>query len=319
MEYIWLIVGFGLLIKGADYFVDGSSNIARLLRVPPLLIGLTIVAFGTSSPEAAVSIVAALNGNADVALGNAVGSNVFMVTLVIGLTAMIFPLRVESDTIRKEIPFTFLASVVLLVMMADRFLQGMNENLITRSDGVIMLCIFSIFIYYIVEAARSSRNQTETPAQQKAKQIKVWKNIVYTVGGLAAIILGGHLVVNSSTEIALAWGMSETLVGLTIVAIGTSLPELITSIAAAFKKEIDIAIGSVVGSCIFNILLVLGLTSLITPLGVNAGLFVVVIIMALVTVLLFQLSITKRMINRMEGMLMVIAYGGYLAYIIMQT
>lgn len=320
MQYFLLLLGFALLIKGADYFVEGSSKIASLLRVPPLLVGLTIVAFGTSSPEIAVSVMAAVKGNADVALGNAVGSNIFMITLVIGVTAIIFPVKVEKATVRKEIPFTLLASIVLFVMMGDQWLQNANanENLITRSDGIILLCVFSVFIYYIVEVALSSRD--EASQESEDKQGGSWgENILFTVGGLTAIIIGGNMVVSSSTVIALAWGMSETLVGLTIVAIGTSLPELITSITAAIKKEMDIAVGSIVGSCIFNILLVLGIASVITPLTISSSLFVVVLIMIVATFMLLIVSVTKRRINRIEGWIISLVYVGYMVYIILRT
>lgn len=318
MQYFLLLLGFALLIKGADYFVEGSSKIASLLRVPPLLVGLTIVAFGTSSPEIAVSVMAAVKGNADVALGNAVGSNIFMITLVIGVTAIIFPVKVEKATVRKEIPFTLLASIVLFVMMGDQWLQNANENLITRSDGIILLCVFSVFIYYIVEVALSSRDEASQESED-TQGVSWGKNILFTVGGLTAIIIGGNMVVSSSTVIALAWGMSETLVGLTIVAIGTSLPELITSITAAIKKEMDIAVGSIVGSCIFNILLVLGIASVITPLTISSSLFVVVLIMIVATFMLLIVSVTKRRINRIEGWIISLVYVGYMVYIILRT
>ena len=201
MAYILLIVGFGLLIKGAGFFVDGSSNIARLLQVPPILIGLTIVAFGTSSPEATVSIIAALEGNADVAVGNVVGSNIFNITLVVGVTAFLYPLKVESETIRKEIPFTILASAALLILMSDIALQGSVSNMITRSDGFIFLLFLSIFMYYVIEIGLKSRkNAVDEPVP---KDISWGKNIIITLLGLAAIIFGGDLVVDNGTKIAL--------------------------------------------------------------------------------------------------------------------
>jgi cation:H+ antiporter len=318
MSYILLLVGFALLIKGADYFVEGSSKIAGLLRVPPLLIGLTIVAFGTSSPEAAVSILAALKGSADVAIGNSIGSNIFMITLVIGITSFILPIKVEHDTIRKEIPFTLLASVAFLVLMSDMILQGASENEINRGDGAILLLFFSIFIYYIIEAARNSRDQG-TSASPDTKGAKWGKNIFFTIAGLAAIIYGGHLVVTSSTKIALSWGMSETLVGLTIVAIGTSLPEFITSIAAAVKKQLDIALGNIVGSTIFNLLFVLGISALITPLGVGNNIFLVVIIMIAATAALLVFAITKLQIGKIEGIILSLVFIAYMIYIILTS
>ncbi|WP_170006275.1 calcium/sodium antiporter [Bacillus fonticola] len=316
MTYILLIVGFALLIKGADFFVEGSSKIASLLNIPPLLVGLTIVAFGTSSPEATVSILAALDDNADVALGNVVGSNIFNITLVVGLTAFIAPLKVESETIRKEIPFTLLASVALLVFMSDMALQTLNENLITRSDGLILLLFMAVFISYILEVARKSRSEGNV-AQIEGVTWK--KNIFLTIAGLAAIIFGGDLVVNSSTEIALAIGMSETLVGLTIVAVGTSLPELITSVTAAIKKQSEIALGNIVGSNIFNILFVLGASSVISPLAVNGKIFMDVILMIILTLLLLVFSRTKFKIGKVEGIVLAVAYVVYLVYIIIRN
>nr|WP_285851999.1 calcium/sodium antiporter [Sporosarcina luteola] len=317
VAYILLIVGFALLIKGADLFVDGSSNIAKLLRVPSILIGLTIVAFGTSSPEATVSIIAALEGSADVSLGNVVGSNIFNITLVVGVAAFLYPLRVESETIRKEIPFTLLASAALLILMCDIFLQGSNSNLLTRSDGFIFLLFLSIFMYYIIELGLKSRK--DTAGEPVPENIKWGKNIVITILGLAAIMFGGDLVVDNGTEIAYSLGMSEALVGLTIIAIGTSLPELVTSISAALKKESEIALGNIVGSNIFNILFVLGVSATISPLAVNDKMFVDVILMIVLTMVLLVFSRTSFKIGKREGSVLVIAYIIYMAYIFIRN
>jgi len=317
MIYILLVVGFALLIIGANLFVDGSSNIARLLRVPPILIGLTIVAFGTSSPEATVSIIAALEGSADVALGNVIGSNIFNITLVVGMAAFIYPLKVENETIVKEIPFTLLSSVVLLVLMSDIALQGFTDNLITRSDGLILLMFLAIFMYYVIEVGLKSRKETESEPPQT--DVKWGKNMVITVVGLAAIIFGGELVVTNATEIAYSIGMSEALVGLTIVAVGTSLPELVTSISAALKKESEIALGNIVGSNIFNILFVLGASSVITPLAFDQKVFTDVYIMLVLTVILLIFSRTKFKIGKKEGLILALAYVAYLVYIIIRN
>ena len=316
MSYVLLLIGFVLLIKGANFFVDGSSNIARLLQVPPILIGLTIVALGTSSPEATVSIIAALGGNADVAVGNVVGSNIFNITVVVGLAAFLFPLKVQSETIKKEIPFTLLASIVMLVLMSDIALQGFSSNLLTRSDGIIFLVFLSIFMYYVIELGlRSRQNATLTQATQNVK----WgKNILITLLGLAAIIFGGDLVVDNATKIAYSLGMSETLVGLTIIAIGTSLPELVTSISAALKES-EIALGNIVGSNIFNILFVLGSSSVITPIAVNDKVFIDVIVMIILTVVLLVFARTGFKIGKREGLMLVVAYIVYLAYVIMRN
>ncbi|MGP4075912.1 calcium/sodium antiporter [Halobacillus sp. K22] len=317
MAYIFLIIGFGLLIKGADLFVDGSSNIARLLRVPPILIGLTIVAFGTSSPEATVSILAALQGNAEVSLGNVVGSNVFNITLVVGIAAFLYPLMVESETTKKEIPFTLLASGALLVLISDTKLQGLSDNLLTRSDGIIFLLFLSIFMYYVIEVGLESRKgSTDEPIPS---DIKWGKNIGLTFAGLIAIIFGGDLVVDSGTAIAYDLGMSKTLVGLTIIAIGTSLPELVTSISAALKKESGIALGNVVGSNIFNILFVLGASAVITPLPVNGKIFTDVMIMIVLSLLLLLFSRTHYKIGKREGFILLTMYIIYLVFIILRN
>ncbi|KKK33590.1 sodium:proton exchanger [Mesobacillus campisalis] len=316
MTYILLIIGFALLIKGADYFVEGASNLAKLMRVPPLLVGLTIVAFGTSSPEATVSIIAALEGSSDVAIGNVVGSNIFNITLVVGITAMINPLKVETDTIRKEIPFTLLASVVLWVLISDVALQGFGTNLITRTEGIILLLFFAIFLYYIFEVARNNRE----PVRAEDVAGVTWgKNTLFTLGGLAAIIFGGDLVVDNATEIALAVGMSETLVGLTIVAVGTSLPELITSITAAMKKASEIALGNIVGSNIFNILFVLGASATISPLAVNGKIFTDTVVMIVLTLVLLVFSRSRFKISKVEGIILAAVYIGYLIFIILRN
>lgn len=317
MTYVLLLLGFALLIKGADFFVKGASRIASNLQVSPLLVGLTIVAFGTSSPEATVSITAALEDNAGVALGNVVGSNIFNITFIIGLTALIAPLKVESETIRKEIPFTLLAGAALLILMSDMALQTVNVNIITRSDGFILLLFFAVFLYYIFEVARRDRS-SQVPEEQTIQ--KVWgKYIFLTIIGLAAIIFGGDLVVGSATDIALSFGMSSTLVGLTIVAIGTSLPELITSITAAIKKEGGIAIGNIVGSNIFNILFVLGAASAISPLAVDSKVFFDVILMIVLTVVLLIFSRTSFTIGRREGLTLAVFYILYMIYIILRN
>lgn len=317
MAYVLLIIGFVLLIKGADYFVDGSSNIARLLRIPPILIGLTIVALGTSSPEATVSIIAAMGGNADVAVGNVVGSNIFNITIVVGIAAFLFPLKVQSETIRKEIPFTLLAGIVMLVLMSDMALQGFSSNMITRGDGIIFLLFLSIFMYYVIELGLRSRQNTTLT--QATENVKWGKNILITLVGLAAIIFGGDLVVSNATKIAFSLGMSETLVGLTIIAIGTSLPELVTSISAALKKESEIALGNIVGSNIFNILFVLGASSVITPIAVNDKVFIDVMIMLVLTLVLLLFARTGFKIGKREGLMLAVAYVVYLVYVILRN
>ncbi|GGJ81680.1 K+-dependent Na+/Ca+ exchanger [Lentibacillus kapialis] len=319
MIYILLIGGFLLLIKGADYFVDGASSIARALHISPLLIGLTIVAFGTSSPEGTVSIVASLEESAGVSIGNVIGSNIFNITLVVGLTAVLNPLIVKRETIRKQIPFTLVASVAFLVLISDVGLQSMSENLITRSDGIILLLFFAIFLYYLFEVARTSKEE-ELSEQSTDDKANSWgKNIILTVGGLAAIIFGGELVVSNAKEIAMSFGMSETMVGLTIVAVGTSLPELITSVTAAVKKESEIAVGNIVGSNIFNILLVLGTSSVISPLQVDDQVFTDALLMISLTAVLLLFSRTSYQIGKTEGIVLTIAYVSYMTFVILRN
>jgi cation:H+ antiporter len=318
LTYILLAIGFALLIKGADYFVDGSSKIATMLRVPPLLVGLTIVAFGTSSPEATVSIIAAMEGSSEVSLGNVIGSNIFNITLVVGITAMINPLAVETMTIRKEIPFTMLASVALAVVANDIALQTANTNLIGRSEGLILLLFFMIFLYYIIEVALNNREPAPAVAEVTS-QLTWGKNILFTLAGLAAIIFGGDLVVDNATQIALSFGMSETLAGLTIVAVGTSLPELITSITAALKKKSEIALGNIVGSNIFNILFVLGTSATIAPLAVNDKIFTDIALMIILTAVLLIFSRSKFKISKIEGAILAAVYIAYLVYIILRN
>ncbi|GGP13180.1 calcium/sodium antiporter [Oceanobacillus neutriphilus] len=316
MEYVLLIIGFALLVKGADWFVDGSSNIAQLLRVPPILIGLTIVALGTSAPEATVSIIAAVQGTADVAVGNVVGSNIFNITMVVGLAAAIYPLQVQNEMIVKQIPFALLAAVALFALGSDMLLQGSTENILSRSDGIIFFLFLAIFMYYIIEVGLKSRKETKAI---KDSNVKWGKSTLITLLGLAAIILGGQFVVTNATEIALSWGMSEALVGLTIVAIGTSLPELVTSISAALKNESEIALGNVVGSGIFNILFVLGAASLISPLSINPVIFTDIWIMIALTILLLIFSRTSFRIGRREGIILALIYIVYTVYIIIRN
>jgi len=320
MTYVLLIIGFALLMVGANYFVKGASNISALLRVPPILVGLTIVSFGTSSPEATVSIIAALNGNDDVSLGNVVGSNMFNTLFVLGVTAFIAPLVVNSQTIRKEIPFSFLASITLIVLMADIFLQDLTQNALTRSDGIVLLLIFGVFLYYIFELARKSRNELEEQKSELEDKDRSWlKNSIFSIGGLIAIVLGGDFVVTNSTEIALSLGMSEALVALTIVAVGTSLPELVTSAIAALKKESEIALGNIIGSNIFNILFVLGASATISPIGVNIALFTDVMILIAFTIIVLIFALTHYTIGKREGLFLAISYIAYMVYIIMRN
>ena len=305
MNYILLLIGFLLLIKGADGFVSGASSIAKKFRIPSLLIGLTIVAFGTSAPEAAVSVTAALKGQNDMAIANVVGSNIFNFLVVIGITAMVKPIKVQKSTIIKEFPFVILASFVFWVISHDIKFQYAAENMLSRADGYILLSLFAIFMYYLIEMAISSKDES---VEDEIEEISTSKSIIYSILGIIGIIIGGQLVVNSASNIALSWGMSENLVGLTIVSIGTSLPELVTSIA----------IGNAVGSNIFNLLLVLGLSSAIHSIAIHTEVFYYMIVMIFATILTYFFAITKKSINRSEGAVLFVIYIAYLVYIIMR-
>lgn len=318
MTVLLLLLGFALLIKGADFFVDGASSLAAALRVSPMLIGLTVVAFGTSAPEASVSLVAALEGSSEVALGNAVGSNLFNTTLILGVASLIYPLVVKSETIRKEIPFALLAGVVLLVLISDVFLLQAPTILITRSEGIILLLFFAIFLYYVFEVARNNRELDAAGTIPVTGQSMI-RNLAATGGGIAGIVLGGHLVVQSSVKIALSLGMSQTLVGLTIVAVGTSLPELVTSITAALKGQTEIALGNVIGSNIFNVLFILGISAAIHPLSVDPRILSDVWLLIFLTIVVLFLSRTHHRITRKEGAFLTSAYVVYLVLIILRN
>lgn len=314
MDYVLLLIGFVLLIKGADFFVDGASSIAKALKVPALIIGLTIVAFGTSAPELAVSVSSAMKGQNGIAVGNVVGSNIFNLLVVVGAAALICPLAVKKSVLIKEFPFTLLAGVTLFIMVQDIVLGNGSTDFLSRSDGLMLLIFFGIFMYYLIEVAlkaRADSNDDEIPG------MPVSKSILYAIGGIVGIVIGGDIVVDSATNIALAWGMSETLVGLTIIAIGTSLPELVTSIVAARKGESDIALGNVIGSCIFNVFLILGVSALINPIEMAGPILVDILIMIIVTIATYFVSINKK-ISRVEGGILVGSYVIYLAYIIMR-
>lgn len=318
MTYVLLIVGFAALIKGADYFVDGASGIAKFFKIPPILIGLTIVAFGTSAPEAAVSISAAIKGNNGIALGNVIGSNIFNISVILGITALIFPLDVNKQTMRKEIPLTLLAGVSLLVLSADAFFKEGQALWLDRADGAVLMLFFIVFVYYIVEAGLNSKDSKENylPVNEDETP-KIGLNLLYTLGGLAAILIGGNLVVNSSIEIATSFGISQTIIGLTIVAVGTSLPELITSVTAARKKNTDIAIGNIVGSNIFNIFFILGASAMINPVSVEPKLMVELFINIALTIVLLAFSRSHNKIVKWEGAAFILLYLVYMAYLLL--
>lgn len=319
MTYVLLIVGFALLIKGADYFVDGASSIAGKLHISPLIVGLTIVSLGTSAPEAVVSIIASLEGNGDMVIGNIVGSNIINISLMLGVTVLIAPLIIERDTQTREIPYALVAAILLLLFMSDQFLFSAESNAIGRIDGIILLAGIGLFLYYTFVKARRTKEATlDTEAKKAGNDTSWFKNIVLFLIGLAGIIFGGDLVVNSASSIALSLGMSQALVGLTIVAIGTSLPELTTSIAAARKGQAEMALGNLIGSNIFNIFFVLGLSSVISPLSVGGSLFTDVWVLIFISIILMVFAIWKGRLSRTSGGILVLLYVLYFVYIIIR-
>lgn len=320
MVYVLLILGFVLLIKGADYFVEGASDIAIKANISPLIIGLTIVAFGTSTPEAAVSITSALKGQNDIAIGNVVGSNIFNLLMVVGVAAIIKPLKVQTSIIAKDFPFAILSAVVILVLGNDLIFQGANQNIISMGDGIILLVLFGIYMYYLIELAITGRATQEPDEENKQSgEINIFKSIIVSVLGLVGVVIGGQFVVDSATDIAITWGMSEKLVGLTIVAIGTSLPELVTSIVAAGKGKSDMALGNAIGSTIFNAFFILGMSSMIFPIPVNGAVFTDMLILILITIVTYVFAVTKKSINKLEGSLLVLTYIAYTVFIIIRN
>lgn len=308
IQFVFLIVGFVLLIKGSDFFVDGSSNIASILKIPTLIVGLTIVAFGTSAPEAAVSITSSLAGSNALAVSNVIGSNLFNMLLIIGLCAFLKELEMEEKVLNTDLPFL----VVITLILSAFIIIGWS---ISRIEGVILLLIIIGYIVYLVYDSRKSKdaNVVEKP------KMSLLRSIIYIVCGIAAIVIGGDFVVDSASYIAMAFGMSETLVGLTIVAMGTSLPELVTSLTALKKGETQLIIGNVIGSSIFNILFVLGASSAITSIAIDPEMLIDILLMLGVTVLFFIFGKTQDKYDKKEGAILVGLFIIYMAFAILRN
>lgn len=310
-----LVVGLIILVLGADWLVKGASSVARGFRIPPLVIGLTIVAFGTSMPEFVVSVYSALSGAPDIAIGNVVGSNIMNVLLVLGISALIVPLAVKSSTIKWEIPLVLLSSAMVLVMGSDVLIDGGAANLLTRSDGAALLGFFVIYLFYLFALMRGGKEEAE---EQEGEVLPTAKAVGFVVIGLAALVLGGRLLVDNAVVLAQAIGLSEAVIGLTVIAVGTSLPELAASVVAALRKEADIAIGNVVGSNLFNVFWVLGASSLIAPLPASAGFMVDATVMLGATALLFfALFVGRRAhLDRWQGGFFILLYVLYVGYLL---
>jgi cation:H+ antiporter len=307
IQLLLLVAGFVMLVKGADLFVDGASGIAAKFGIPQLVIGLTIVAMGTSAPEAAVSITAAFGGSADITIGNIVGSNILNILIILGISALVYPLAIQKSTLIVDIPVVLLATVVL-------YLLGFDGN-ISRIDAVIMLVIFAAYLSYLFIGAKkeaSLQKAENTDAEENAaKEISLLKASIFTVIGLALIIGGSNFVVNSATAIAKALGLSQRFIGLTIVALGTSLPELFTSVTAALKKNSDIAIGNVVGSNIFNLLFIVGLSGVIIPVPFAEGFRFDMIVSGVAAAALLLFCLPKKKLPRFAGAIMLVGYALY--------
>ena len=299
LQIILLFVGFAMLIKGADWFVDGSSGIATKFKIPQLVIGLTIVAMGTSAPEAAVSIAAALKGNADITIGNIVGSNILNILIILGVSALITPLAVAKSTIKVEIPFMIAVTLLLLWM-------GYNGT-VSLLEGIILLVVFLVYLGYLFLLAKNDKNKDE----ETVNDVSVWKSLMWTVIGLVLIVYGSNVTVDAATKIAQIVGLSERFIGLTIVALGTSLPELFTSVSAARKGNADIAIGNIVGSNIFNILFVIGISSVIVPVPFANGFRFDTIIAVAAAILLLLCGLKDKKLKRWSGILMLLSYAAY--------
>lgn len=311
---VLLVAGLGLLVWGADALVRGASSIARGFGISPLVIGLTVVAFGTSMPELTVNLYAAFTGATDIAVGNIVGSNIANILLILGISALICPLAVKSSTVRWEIPLALLAAILVFVFGQDVRLDGGVFDVLTRSDGVALIAFFVIFMFYIFALVKAD----PPPVSDDTPTYDRWKAVGLTLLGLGGLILGGKLLVDSAIVLARFAGLSEALIGLTVVAVGTSLPELATSVVAAWRREMDIAIGNVVGSNIFNVFWILGLTAVITPLPAPEGFARDAVVMVLATLALFlALFIGKRhQLDRWQGGAFLSAYVAYVVFLV---
>ena len=314
--YILFIVGFFLLIKGADCLVDGAVSIAKKLKIPSIVVGLTIVAFGTSSPELIVNIFASCSGNTEIAIGNILGSNTSNILLILGLSAIVYPLVTKKNTIWKEIPLSLLAAILLGIMASDTLIDGSSFSGLTRIDGLILLSFFVIFFYYIIEISKNGQEDFNLDI----KQLGYLRSILYIIGGLFCLVLGGKWIVDGAIKIAEVCNVNQSLIGLTIVAVGTSLPELATSVVAAYKKQTDIAVGNIVGSNIFNIFFILGISAIIRPLPFMENFRIDIFMTIFASLLLFIVMFVgkKHIIERWQGTFMIFVYVMYVVFLIIR-
>ena len=319
LNIIFIVAGLAVVVLSANWLVNGASAIAKRFNVSEMVIGLTIVAFGTSAPELTINIISTLNGNTEIAIGNVLGSNIANILLILGISAIIFPLAINKNTKWKEIPLSLLAAVVLLICANDIFIDGNSANFLTRIDGLILLMFFVIFMVYTFGIAKVNNGvQTSEPV---AVLMKIPKAILFIVLGLAGLFFGGKYFVEGAVNIARLLGVSESIIGLTIVAVGTSVPELATSIVAAYKKNAEIAVGNIVGSNIFNIFFILGVSALIKPLPFLATSNIDIFVTILASLLLFISTITlkRAKVDRIEGIIFILVYISYISYLIVNA
>ncbi len=312
---LWIALGMFMIVRSADYLVKGAASFAKKHRISEIVIGLTIVSFGTSAPELIVSTLSAWQGHSSIAIGNVLGSNIFNILLILGISGLIFPLQVQRNTVWKEIPLALAAVIVMLVMANDQWLDAQPFSLISRSEGIVLLLFFAIFLVYVFVIAKVEGDE-QTAVEIYSSQ---WM-FFYILGGLVGLFIGGRLVVNHGVEIATAFGISEKLIGLTLIAIGTSLPELATSVVAAWRKNSDIAIGNIIGSNIFNIFFILGTSAVIAPLPFEIQLNADMLVLLLATIFIFIFMFTgqKRRLDRWEAALFLAIYIGYTTFIILR-
>ncbi len=324
LDFIYLIGGIFVIIISANWLVAGASSLARKFGISDIVVGLTIVAFGTSAPELTVNIFSAIKGSTDIAIGNVLGSNISNILLILGITCIVNPVEILTNTKWKEIPLSLLAVIVIGIMSNDLFIDNSSSgNLISRADGLVLLCFMAIFMVYTFEMAKRQSQDFPVDAispSKTEKVIPVWKALLFILIGIGGLFLGGKYLVEGAVSIAKVLGMSEKVIGLTIIAIGTSLPELATSVVAAYKKNADIAVGNIVGSNIFNIFFVLGTTSVIRPLPFNVSINFDIMVAVIASLLLFLTTVTfkAKRIDRIEGVIFLVIYTGYITYSIIK-
>ena len=322
-DILFLIIGLALVLAGANYLTDGATAIAKRFKMSDLIIGMTVVAFGSSTPDLVVSLTSTLQGKGAMAVANIVGANIFDILLVIGLCALVRPVVIGRATLQKVFPMVILSSGVLFLVACDVLIDGLKTNFIDRSDGLILLCFFVIncVVTYMVSKSPETLSNTAGNTEVSTRQLKMWVAIVMVVGGLAGLVIGGNWFVSSASGIAEKAGMSESLVGLTIVAIGSSLPDLSTSLIAAIKGHSGIAVGNIVGSCVLNVFFIIGLCATIKPLelGTVNAIDFGVLVAGSILIWLFGWVWGKRTINRQEGLMLVVCYAGYIAYLLLSN